>query len=73
MTATHDSVTSVPVGESHSQQVWTMDDIGYETEQIPQATLPIGRQQPVTSAAVRSLSSVRQNGSIGEMALSELL
>ena len=67
VTLAHETVASVPAGEFPSQQVRTMDVIGYETEQISQAILPIGRQQLATSGSVRSLSSVRQNRSIGEM------
>ena len=67
VTLTHETVASVPAGEFPSQQVRTMDVIGYETEQISQAISFIGRQQLAISGSVRSLSSVRQNRSIGEM------
>lgn len=67
VTATHEPGESVSAGESHSQQVRTMDVIGHETKRIPQAALPVRRQQPGTSGSVRSLSFVGQNGSIAEM------
>jgi hypothetical protein len=64
-TATREMVSSVATGDSRSQRFRNIDVIEYETERRSQATLSIGRQQPATSAQVRSLSS-RQNISMGE-------
>ena len=63
-TATREMVTSVSIGDSRSQQFRSINVIEYETRS--QATLSVGRQQPATSASVRSLSSNRQNRSMGE-------
>lgn len=65
-TATREMIASVAVGETRSQQFRSRDAIEYETEQRPQATLSVGRQQPATSASVRSLFSAIQNRSTGE-------
>jgi hypothetical protein len=65
-TATHEMVTSVAIGDSGSQQFRSMDVIEYETVQRSQTTSSVGRQQPATSAHVRSLSSIGQNRSMGE-------
>jgi hypothetical protein len=67
-TATREMVTSVAIGDSRSQQFRSIDVIEYETvtERRSQATLSVGRQQPATSAHVRTLSSNRQNRSMGE-------
>jgi len=59
-------VSSVATGDSRSQRFRNIDVIEYETERRSQATLSIGRQQPATSAHVRTLSSNRQNRSMGE-------
>jgi hypothetical protein len=64
--ATRDVTASVAVGETRSQQFRGRDAIEYETVQRPQATLSVGRQQPATSASVRSLFSAIQNRSTGE-------
>jgi hypothetical protein len=65
-TVTREMVTSVAIGDSRSQQFRGIDVIEYETVQRSQATLSVGRQQPATSAYVRSPSSIRQNRSMGE-------
>ena len=44
VTVTRETVTSVPDGESRSQQSRTMGVIGYETEWRSHATLSVGRQ-----------------------------
>lgn len=64
VTATREMVTSVVIGDSRSQQFRSMDVIEYERRS--QATLSVGRQQPATSSYARSLSSIRQNISMGE-------
>ena len=68
VTATREMVTSVAIGDSRSQQFRSMGVIEYETERRSQETMSVGRQQPATSAHVRSLSSVRANRSMGETA-----
>lgn len=65
-TATHEMVTSIVIGDSRSQQIRKMDVIEYETVQRSQATPSVGQQQPATSPPARSLSSIRQNRSMGE-------
>ena len=65
-TATREMVSIVAIGDSRSQQFRNIDVIEYETERRSQATLSVGRQQPATSAQVRSLPSIRQNRSMGE-------
>ena len=69
VTVTRETVATVPCGESPSQQLRSVDVIGYETEWRSQAEVSIGRPQPATSATVRSPSLVRQNRSIGETVL----
>ena len=64
--ATHETVTSVAIGDSRSQQYRSLDVIEYETEGRSQPTLSIGQQQSATSAYVRGPSSTRQNGSTSE-------
>jgi hypothetical protein len=65
-TATREMVVSVASGDSRSQQFRSIDVIEYETVQRSQATLSVGRQRPATSAYIRSLSSIRQNRTMGE-------
>ena len=69
-TVTHETVTSVAIGDSRGQQFRSIDVIEYETERRSQTTLSVGRRQqpPATSANVRSLSSIKQNRSVGETA-----
>jgi len=62
-TATREMVT---IGDSRSQQFRNIDVIEYETERRSQATLSVGRQQPATPTHVPSLSSIKQNKSMGE-------
>ena len=63
VTATHEMATSVEIGDPRSQQFRSVE---YEMERRSQETLSVGRQQPATSANVRSQSSIRQNRSTGE-------